>query len=119
VVYISRTATPTSQVPVPLTPFRQLGASARGGRCLSDPATVPCSSVMSFAILYTLVRFILDLLLVRGQSELRLRAEVLALRQQLAVLQRQVRRPRWQPSDRLLLAALSRVLPGQPGPPCS
>jgi hypothetical protein len=66
---------------------------------------------MSFAILYTLVRFLLDLLLVRRQSELKLRAEVLALRHQLAVLQRQVRRPRWQPSDRLLLTALSRVLP--------
>jgi putative transposase len=66
---------------------------------------------MSFAILYTLVRFLLEVVLVRRQSELKLRAEVLALRHQLAVLQRQVRRPRWQPSDRILLAALSRVLP--------
>jgi hypothetical protein len=33
---------------------------------------------MSFAILYTLVRFLLDLLLVRRQSELKLQAEVLA-----------------------------------------
>jgi hypothetical protein len=64
---------------------------------------------MSFAILYTLVRFPLDVLLVRRQSELKLRAEVLAVRHQLAVLQRQVRRPRWQPSDRLLLAAAPSV----------
>jgi hypothetical protein len=43
---------------------------------------------MSFALLYTLVRFVVDLLLVRRQSDLRLRAELLALRHQLAVLQR-------------------------------
>ncbi len=72
---------------------------------------VPCSSVMSVALLYSLVRFLLDALLTRRQSELRLRAEVLALRQQLRVLERQVRRPRWQPADRLLLTALSRILP--------
>ena len=45
---------------------------------------------MSFAILYTLVRFLLDVVLVRRQSEHKLRAEVLVLRHQLAVLQRQV-----------------------------
>jgi putative transposase len=72
---------------------------------------VPCSSVMSFALLYSLVRFLLDALLTRRQSELRLQAEVLALRHQLRVVERQVRRPRWQPADRLLLTVLSRILP--------
>jgi hypothetical protein len=72
---------------------------------------VSCSSVTSFALLYSLVRFLLDALLTRRQSELRIRAEVLALRHQLRVLERQLRRPRWQPADRLLLSALSRVLP--------
>jgi hypothetical protein len=37
---------------------------------------VPCSSVMSFALLYSLVRFLLDALLTRRQSELTQRAEV-------------------------------------------
>ncbi len=84
------------------------------------PATgVPCSSVMSFALLYSLVRFLLDAMLTRRQSELRLRAEVLALRHQLRVLEPQVRRPRWQPADRLLLTALSRACLAQPGPLCS
>jgi hypothetical protein len=62
---------------------------------------------MSFALLYSLVRFLLDALLTRRQSELRLGAEVLALRHQLRVLERKVRRPRWQRTDRLLLTALS------------
>ena len=66
---------------------------------------------MSFALLYSLVGFLLDTLLTRRQSELRLRAEVLALRHQIRVLERQVRRPHWQPADRLVLTALSRVLP--------
>jgi putative transposase len=74
---------------------------------------------MSFALLYSLIRVLLDDLLTRRESELRLRAEVLALRHQLQVLERQVRRPRWQPADRPLLSALSRVLPRQPGPLCS
>src|SRR5439155_17157813 len=75
-----------------------------------DPP-LPCSSSMFCALLYSLVRFLLDALLTRCQSELRLQAEVLALRHQLRVLERQVRRPRWQPVDRLLLTALSRILP--------
>jgi putative transposase len=91
----------------PVTPCQ----SARRPVMLRAAGRVPCSSVMSVALLYSLVRFLLDALLTRRQSELRLRAEVLALRQQLRVLERQVRRPRWQPADRLLLTALSRVLP--------
>ena len=66
---------------------------------------------MLYSFLYVVVRFFLETVIVRGQSEARLRAEVLALRHQLAVLERQVGRPRWQPTDRLVLAALSRVLP--------
>jgi len=52
---------------------------------------------------------------VRGRPNAKLRAEVLARRHQLRVLERQVARPRWQPTDCLLLAAISRALPGQPG----
>src|SRR5262245_43800021 len=73
----------------------------------------PCdtSAVVLYSFVYVVVRFLLETLIVRSRSEARLRAEVLALRHQLAVLERQVGRPRWQPTDRLVLVALSRVVP--------
>jgi putative transposase len=67
---------------------------------------------MILNLLYTLVRFVLDPLLVRGRPESYLRVEVLALRHQLRVLERKRRRPRWQPADRLLLASFGRILRG-------
>jgi len=66
---------------------------------------------MLLALIYGFARFVVDLLLIRRGSDQSLRLEVLALRHQLRVLERQVGRPRWQTSDRLLLAALSRHLP--------
>jgi putative transposase len=63
------------------------------------------------ALLYDLLRLLVEILIVRGRGDAQLRAEVLALRHQLGVLERQVGRPRWQPADRMLLAALSRALP--------
>ncbi|MGH9258436.1 MAG: hypothetical protein ACRD08_00850 [Acidimicrobiales bacterium] len=48
-------------------------------------------------------------LLARGDAAKDL--EILVLRHQLTVLRRHVARPRLEPTDRLLLAAVSRVLP--------
>jgi hypothetical protein len=53
---------------------------------------------MIFATLYTVVRFLLDFLATRFRPESELRIEVVALRHQLRVLQRQSRRPRLRPA---------------------
>jgi putative transposase len=53
-------------------------------------------------------------LVVRGNAAKDL--EILVLRHQLAVLRHQVPRPRFEPADRALLAAISRVLPRAAGP---
>jgi putative transposase len=66
---------------------------------------------MLLGLTYQLVRFVLDLILVRTRSDAQLRAEVLALRHQLRVMERKVGKPAWQPGDRILLAGLSRLLP--------
>lgn len=66
---------------------------------------------MLLSLVYLLVRFLADVLVVRIRSDGQLRAEVLALRHQLRVLERKVGRRGWQSRDRLLLAALSRLLP--------
>src|SRR5262250_3366136 len=62
--------------------------------CMGGPQDPvgPCdtSAVVLYSFLYVVVRFLLETLIVRSRSEARLRAEVLALRHQLAVLERQV-----------------------------
>jgi hypothetical protein len=61
---------------------------------------------MLASLLYSIARLLVDLLSVRDREQAELQAEVLALRHQLRVLQRQVRRPRWHPGDRLVLATI-------------
>jgi putative transposase len=63
--------------------------------------------VLSKLASLTLCRFIA--LLARGDAAKDL--EILVLRHQLTVLRRQTPRPKLQPADRALLAAVSRVLP--------
>jgi putative transposase len=63
------------------------------------------------SLLYWVLRRLLELVVLRLRSDRSKELEILVLRHQLQVLQRQVTRPRLRPADRLLLAALSRSLP--------
>jgi putative transposase len=59
---------------------------------------------------YGLVRLVISLLVLRGRTDRSKDAEILVLRHQLAVLHRQMPRPRFEPTDRAILAAFARVL---------
>jgi putative transposase len=68
-------------------------------------------TVLSFA--YWSLRRLLELVMLRCRSEREKEIEILLLRHQLRVLERQVARPAPTQADRALLAAFSRVLPRQ------
>ncbi len=66
---------------------------------------------MIFSVGYLLTRCLLDGLMVLARREVFKDAELLVLRHENAVLRRQIGRVRYQPADRLWLAALSRLIP--------
>ncbi len=61
--------------------------------------------------LYVVICRLLDLIVLVGRSDRAKELEILVLRHELSILRRQVNRPQFQPHDRLLLAAFSRMLP--------
>ena len=69
---------------------------------------------MIFSAIYLLVRCLLGCLMVLARREVSKDAELLVLRHDNAVLHRQISRVRYQPGDRLWLAALSRLIPRRP-----
>ena len=66
---------------------------------------------MVLSLVYVLARRAFELVVLLGRRERSKELEILVLRHELSILRRQVRKPRFAPRDRLLLAALSRVLP--------
>jgi transposase InsO family protein len=60
---------------------------------------------------YLALRYLLELVLLRARSEGFKELEIVVLRHELSVLRRQAVRPQLRPSDRLFLAAASRLLP--------
>jgi transposase InsO family protein len=61
--------------------------------------------------LYVVVCRLLELIVLVARGDRGKELEVLVLRHELSILRRQVGQPRFEPHDRLMLAALSRVLP--------
>jgi putative transposase len=64
-----------------------------------------------FSVVYLLVRRLLGCLMVLARDEVSKEAELLVLRHENAVLRRQISGVRYQPGDRLWLAALARLIP--------
>jgi putative transposase len=57
---------------------------------------------------YRVLRLVIDILVLRGRTDRSKDVEIVVLRHQLVVLQRQIARPRFAPDDRAILTALAR-----------
>jgi transposase len=68
---------------------------------------------MVMTLIYWALRRLLELIVARGRRDSANEIELLVLRHELAVLRRQLGRPRFRPADRALLAALGRLLPSE------
>ncbi len=66
---------------------------------------------MALSFLYRLIRRVAELLRIHRMDAAAKDAEILVLRHQLAVLSRQVSRPRFSWPDRALIATLAKLVP--------
>ena len=66
---------------------------------------------MLVSALYIVLCRLLELIVLFGRRDRAKELEILVLRHELSILRRQVRQPRFESRDKVLLTALSRVLP--------
>jgi putative transposase len=66
---------------------------------------------LGLSLVYVVVCRLFELVVLLGRRERSKELEILVLRHELSILRRQADRPRFEPRDRLLLAALSQMLP--------
>ena len=66
---------------------------------------------MLVSALYIVVCRLLELIVLLGRRDRTKELEILVLRHELSILRRQVKQPPFEPHDRVLLAAFSRILP--------
>ena len=66
---------------------------------------------MLSSLRYSLMRVLLDVMATSRSDRAKLQAEVMVLRRQVQVLERRIKRVRWTPGDRMVLAALRERIP--------
>jgi putative transposase len=86
-------------------------APATAWCCDAAPHVPPRGHPVLPKLAYLTLCRTIQLLALRARGDPAKDLEILVLRHQLAVLRRQIPRPRLEPTDRVLLAAVSRVLP--------
>jgi hypothetical protein len=79
-------------------------------RVRSCPAGEGRVRAVVVSVVYLVLRRLLELIVLRARGDAAKDIELLVLRHEVMVLRRQVTRPRLEPADRTLLAALSQVL---------
>ena len=94
-----------------IAPLSRNSSSQVGYRLPSPPMRRERARSGLWALVYLSIRRVLGLVALLARSRGTTEIELLALRHEVAVLRRQVGRPRYQPADRAFLAALSRLLP--------
>src|SRR5436189_5086013 len=101
---------------VPETPARARGWCSRAAVSAVGSAIVAGRSErVAVSLFYWSLRRFLEFLVLRRRSECEKEIEILLLRHQLRVLERQVARPQLTQADRALLAALVACCHGRPG----
>src|SRR5438128_7847004 len=83
----------------------------KGARPVGSTVEVGRSRGVVLSFLYWVLRRLLELFVLRMRSEREKEIEILVLRHQLHVLERQVARPQLRPSDRVCCPPFSRALP--------